>query len=77
MSYLRDEALRQWSRRQITSESWPQFEKVLRDITQDPANYISVASLRLKKAFEGERTVREFTNFLEELKEDIPKIGQE
>jgi hypothetical protein len=39
---------------------------------------MDTASLRLKKAEQRKgQTVREFANYIEELKEDIPKIGIE
>lgn len=45
---------------------------------QDPANRMSVATLKLKEARQGrDQSVRDFANFLDELKEDIPEISQE
>jgi len=73
-SYLRGQALRQWSRRQAPSPAtWDEFVVFLRNVIADPANSMSVASLRLKEARQGEgQSVREFASYMEELEEDLP-----
>jgi hypothetical protein len=77
-SYIRDDALRQWSRLMVKPTTWPAFELALRDMIQDPANRMSSATLKLKEAKQGERqSVREFANWLEEIEEDIPEMSQE
>jgi hypothetical protein len=48
--YLRKEALRQWSRTVEKPRTWAAFEVALRDMIQDPANRMNIASLRLKEA---------------------------
>jgi hypothetical protein len=52
-SYIREEALRQWSRIGQKPTTWPAFEATLRDMIQDPANRMSVATLKLKEAKQG------------------------
>jgi C4-dicarboxylate-specific signal transduction histidine kinase len=45
---------------------------------QDPANRISVTTLKLKEAKQsGDQSVRDFANFLDELEEDIPEMSHE
>lgn len=76
-SYLRGEALRQWSRIE-KPVSWAAFEKNLRDMIQDPANRTAAATLRMKGARQAQgQSVREFANYLEELEEDIPEMSVE
>jgi hypothetical protein len=48
-SYCRDEALSQWTRLIEKPATWIQYEKVLRDMIQDPANRMSSALLALKR----------------------------
>ena len=58
-SYLREDALRAWSR--LGTEQpfiWSAFESVLRDIVQDPANRMAIASLKLKELRQGALSVR-------------------
>jgi hypothetical protein len=77
-SYLRDLALRGWSRRVTTPTTWETFIRFLRNTIADPMNRMGTASLRLKKAEQKkDQTVREFANYIEELEEDIPEIGIE
>jgi hypothetical protein len=73
-SYLRGQALRQWSRRQTPSPAtWDEFVAFLRNVIADPANRMSIASLRLKEARQGEgQSIREFASYIEELEEDLP-----
>jgi hypothetical protein len=45
---------------------------------QDPANRMSVTTLKLKEAKQGgDQSVRDFANFLDELEEDIPEMSHE
>jgi len=77
-SYLRKEALRQWSRTTPKPTTWTAFEAVLRDMIQDPANRMSVATLKIKQAKQGEgQSVREFANYIEELEDDVPSLTEE
>jgi hypothetical protein len=77
-SYLRDLALREWSRRTVTPDTWESFIRFLRNTIADPVNRMGTASLRLKKAEQRKgQTVREFANYVEELEEDIPEMGIE
>lgn len=77
-SYIRDDALRQWSRLTVKPTTWPAFELALRNMLQDPANRMSAATLKLKEARQGDnQSVREFANYLDELEEDIPDMSQE
>jgi len=76
--YLRDLALREWSRRVTTPMTWKAFTRFLRNTIADPVNRMGTASLRLEKAEQREgQTVREFANYIEELEEDIPEMGIE
>ena len=76
--YLRDLALREWSRRVTTPTTWEAFIRFLRNTIADPINRMGTASLRLKKAEQKEsQTAREFANYIEELEEDIPEMGME
>lgn len=60
------------------TSSMQEFEKALRNMIQDPANRMSVATLKLKEAKQSEgQSVRLFANQLEELEEDIPEISYE
>jgi hypothetical protein len=77
-SYLRKDALRQWSRTLPRPITWPAFEMTLRDMIQDPANRMSVATLKIKESRQGEgQSVREFANYIEELEEDVPEMTEE
>jgi hypothetical protein len=77
-SYLRDLALREWSRRTSTPSTWEAFIRFLRNTIADSANRMGTASLRIKKAEQKEgQTVRELANYIEELEEDIPEMGIE
>jgi hypothetical protein len=77
-SYLRRDALRQWSRTMPKPTTWTAFERALRDMIQDPANRMSVATLRIKQARQGEgQSVREFANYIKELKDDILEMTEE
>ena len=48
-SYCRDKALSQWTRFTKKPTTWQEYEKVLRDMIQDPANRIGSALLSLKR----------------------------
>ena len=54
------------------------YEKVLRDIIQDPTNRIDSALLTLKRARQVEgQLIRELANYLNELEEDVPELSSE
>jgi hypothetical protein len=58
--------------------TWTAFERALRDMIQDPANCMSVATLRIKQARQGEgQSVRKFANYIEELEDDILEMTEE
>jgi hypothetical protein len=50
-SYLREEALYQWSRLKEKPTTWVNFKQVLRNMIQDPANRMSTATLKRKRAY--------------------------
>ena len=76
-SYLREEALRTWSR--LGSDrptTWAEFEKVCRDMVQDPANRMANASLKLKDMRQGTKSVRQLVSAMEELEDEIPVLSE-
>jgi hypothetical protein len=79
-SYCRDEALSQWTRLTIEGKpvSWEGYEKVLRDMIQDPANRMGSALLSLKRVQQREgQSIRELSSYIEELEEDVPELSVE
>lgn len=71
-SYLRDEALRQWSRLGLSRPTtWSQFEKAMRDMVQDPANRMADASLKLKNLRQERLSVRELVSAIEDLEDEV------
>jgi hypothetical protein len=76
-SYCRDEALSQWTRLIEKPQSWAEYERILRDMIQDPANRMSSALLSLKKIQQRDESIRELANRIEELEEDIPELSVE
>jgi hypothetical protein len=74
-SYCRDEALSQWTRLGERPITWVDYESVLRNMIQDPANRMGSALLALKRTQQREaQSVRELASYLEELEEDIPEM---
>jgi hypothetical protein len=77
-SYCRDEALSQWTRLIEKPQSWTAYEKVLRDMIQDPANRMGSALLSLKRVQQRDgQTIRELASYIEELEEDVPELSIE
>ncbi|KAL2399170.1 hypothetical protein ABEF95_000260 [Exophiala dermatitidis] len=76
-SYLRDEALRQWSRLPIRPTEWSQFERALRDMVQDPANRMADASLKLKNLRQENLSVRQLVSAIEDLEDEVPDLTVE
>ena len=75
-SYLREEALRQWSRLGLEQPTtWAGFERALRDMVQDPANRMALASLKLKELRQAQLSVRELVTAIEELEDEIPNLS--
>jgi hypothetical protein len=62
-SYCREEALSQWTRLVKKPQLWTAYEKVLRDMIQDPANRMSSALLALKRIQQTEsESIRELAS---------------
>ena len=77
-SYLREEALRQWSRLgRAQPTTWTEFEQALRNMVQDPANRMALASVKLKELKQGQLSVRELVTTIEELEDEIPVLTDE
>jgi len=77
-SYLREEALRQWSRLGTAQPTtWAEFEQALRDMVQDPANRMAIASLKLKELRQGHLSVRQLVTAIEELEDELPVLSEE
>jgi Zinc knuckle len=77
-SYCREEALSQWTRLAEKPSTWFEYERVLRDMIQDPANRMGSALLSLKRVQQREgQSIRELSNYIEELEEDVPELSAE
>ena len=77
-SYLREEALRTWSRlKSRKPTTWAGFKRVYRDMVQDPANRMAIASLKLKELRQGALTVRQLVSAIEEYEDEIPVLSDE
>jgi len=76
-SYLREEALRTWSRLDSKPTTWAEFERVCRDMVQDPANRMAIASLKLKEMRQGTLSVRQLVSAIEELEDEVPILTDE
>jgi hypothetical protein len=76
-SYCRDEALSQWVRLADKPVSWHEYENLLRNMIQDPANRMGIALLAIKEAVQETRSAREFATYLDELEDDVPPLSQE
>ena len=76
-SYLREKALRQWSRlRTAQPTTWAKFEQTLRDIVQDPANRMAIASLKLKELRQGHLSIRQLVTAIKELEDELLVLSE-
>ena len=77
-TYLHSTVLEFWGHQKETPQTWDKFIKWLKYQVTDSANYLVYTILKLKDSKQWkEQTVHDFTNYIEELENDVPEMTSE